>query len=415
MSEPLRLAYLTSLFARPSDTFIRSEVDRLRAKGIEVDTFSIRRPAVAPDSDPNVLQHQHNTSYILEKGPLILLEAALRTLLKRPTLFFEALSLAWKTRTRGLKGFLLQLAYFTEACYLAKELRRREIRHLHNHIGENSATVAMLASCLAEIPYSLSIHGPGIFTAAERWALGTKLDRAQFTACISSFCRSQCMMYARPVTWPRLHVVRCAVGADFLDPPPRAHAFDQPPLIVCVGRLCVEKGQRLLIEAAAALRDEGHSFRLLFIGDGPERIGLEDLIDVLQLNGMVEIIGWQPTQRIKELLLEAKVMVLPSFAEGLPIVIMEALALDCPVISTSIAAISELVIPGENGWLLPPGETQPLVNALREAIQLSVEESAALGQKGRKRVLEMHHPDRQTEELLALFQSAKRVRTSANR
>ena len=222
MSEPLRLAYLTSAFARPSDTFVRSEVDRLRRRGIEVQTFSIRRPAVTANGDENVSEHQANTTYILEAGFVQVLLAAATIALRKPVAFVKAKLLAWKTRPPGLRGWLLQSIYLLEAAYLAKKIQRMQIKHIHNHIGENSATVAMLAACLADVPYSLTIHGPAIFTAPTRWALGTKLDRAAFTACISSFCRSQCMLYAQPTTWPRLHVVRCAVGGSFLDAPTRA-------------------------------------------------------------------------------------------------------------------------------------------------------------------------------------------------
>jgi len=221
LSEPLRLAYLTSSFARPSDTFVRSEVDRLRNRGVEVRTFSIRRAEVDDSADPNVAQHQADTDYILEAGMGRLLLATLVCFFANPLRFVQAKWLAWQTRAPGMRAWCLQVIYLLEAAYLARKIRQAKIVHLHNHIGENSATVAMLAAHLAGIPYSLTIHGPGIFLAPEQWALGTKLDRAAFTACISSFCRSQCMMQAKPETWPRLHVVRCAVGVAFPAEPVR--------------------------------------------------------------------------------------------------------------------------------------------------------------------------------------------------
>ncbi len=402
-SKPLRLAYLTSLFARPSDTFVRSEVDRLRERGVEVQTFSIRRPEGETVSDVNVEQHQSNTDYILEAGVVRLLVATILCMVASPQRFLHAARLAWQTRSPGIRCLVLQAIYFAEAAYLARKIRHAKLTHLHNHIGENSATVAMLAASLANIPYSLTIHGPAIFTAPRRWALGTKLDRAAFTACISSFCRSQCMQYAEPSTWPRLHVVRCAVGEAFLEVPQRNVPTDQPPLIVCVGRLCVDKAQRLLVEAAAQLAAEGERFRLLLVGDGPERSAIELRIEQQQLSACVEIAGWQSSERIHELLLEASVLALPSFAEGLPIVLMEALALECPVISTHIAAIGELVEHDQNGWLLPPGELEPLVASLREAIHLPADRHAEMGRRGRQRVLERHHPERQTDQLLQMF------------
>ena len=407
MSKPLRLAYLTSAFARPSDTFVRGEVDQLRSRGIEVRTFSIRRPAIDDDCDANVRQHQRDTDYILEAGLMRLIASALGCFLRSPFRFIRAKWLAWKTRAPGLRAWCLQTVYLLEAAYLARRIRQHNITHLHNHIGENSATVAMLAASLADIPYSLTIHGPAIFQAPQRWALGTKLDRAAFTACISSFCRSQCMIFAQPETWPRLHVIRCAVGEAFLSEPERITPENEPPLVVCVGRLCAEKGQRLLVEAAAQLADDGVSLRVLLVGDGPERAALAALIEKHQLSHVVAITGWQSSERIRELLLAARVMVLPSFAEGLPIVLMEALALECPVISTTIAAIGELVVTGQSGWLIPPGELQPLTQTLREALETSPDRMTEMGRHGRQAVLAQHHPERQTDELLHLFLSAK--------
>ncbi len=407
MSDPLRLAYLTSAYARPSDTFVRSEVDRLRERGAQVQTFSIRRPDIDAQSDKNVRAHQADTNYILEAGLGRLLIATLVCVARHPTRFFLATRLAWQTHAPGLRGFCYQLIYLVEAAYLARQLQREQITHLHNHIGENSATVAMLAAYLANIPYSLTIHGPAIFTAPRYWALGTKLDRAAFTVCISSFCRSQCMMYARPATWPRLHVVRCAVGESFVDAPVRNSQPSEPPLLVCVGRLCAEKAQTLLVEAVAKLRAEGEQFRLLLVGDGPERSAIEQLISEHELQHVVEITGWQSSKRIRELLQQARVFLLPSFAEGLPIVLMEAMALECPVISTNVAAIGELVENGKNGWLLPPGEVEPLVLALREALGLSSTQLAELGRYGRECVLQRHHPEQQADQLLKLFANSR--------
>lgn len=404
MSSAPRLAYLTSAFARPSDTFVRSEVDRLRARGLQVQTFSIRRPNVGDDADENVRQHQADTDYILEAGPWQLIFSAIACAVSHPIRFLQAKHLAWQTRAPGIENWILQSIYLVEAAYLARRLRSAELTHIHNHIGENSATVAMLAAHLAEVPYSLTIHGPGIFTRPHRWALGIKLDLAAFTACISSFCRSQCMMYADPSTWPRLHVVRCAVGEPFLDEPQRATST--PPTIVCVGRLCVEKAQRLLVDAAAQLAAESTEFRLILVGDGPEREAIDKIIRQQQLHGIVEIAGWQSSTQIKSLLQRATALALPSFAEGLPIVIMEALALECPVISTNIAAIGELVEAGKCGWLLPPGDLDALVEALREAISLSADQLASFGAHGRERVFALHHPDRQAEQLVNLFERA---------
>ncbi len=405
MSEPLRIAYLTSAFARPSDTFVRSEVDRLRGLGLEVTTFSIRRPDPGESADENVELHQKNTEYILEAGPVRILLATIAFAITNPIRFLRAKILAWQTSGAGLRCVLLQAFYLMEAAYLARSIGRLGITHIHNHIGENSATVAMLAGSLAQVPYSLTIHGPAIFAAPHRWALGAKLDRAAFTACISSFCKSQCMLYAQPATWERLHVVRCAVGDAFLDAPQPERSA--PPVVLFVGRLCVDKAPRLLVQAAATLRKEDRSFRLLLVGDGPERDAIDALIQSEQLADIVELVGWRSSDEIRNLLRQATVFALPSFAEGLPIVLMEALAMACPVVSTNIAAIGELVEHGVNGWLIPPAELDSLIKALRESIGMSAEQLSSMGSSGRLAVLERHHPQRQAEQLKDLFRAAR--------
>jgi glycosyltransferase involved in cell wall biosynthesis len=405
LREPLRIAYLTSAFARPSDTFIRGEVNQLRALGAQVHTFSVRRPEREQGEPIDVRLHQERTEYLLEAGWLTLIKSAVRLFGRHPWRFFQAKRLAWRTSQPGCRGMCLQVVYFFEACYLACRLKRLRIGLLHNHIGENSATVAMLASHLAEIPYSLTIHGPGIFYAPEKWALGAKLDRAAFTACISHYCHSQCQIFASASSRGRLHVVRCAVPQEFVDAPPATRLAD-PPLLVCVGRLCVEKGHRLLVEAALKLHQRDHRFRLALVGDGPLRPTLESLVKQWGISDLVEFHGWQSSERVRELLSQAHTFVLPSFAEGLPIVLMEAMASRLPVVTTSITAIGELVVAGENGWLVPPGDLSSLVEALVAALAASSEDRRKMGDANRVRVLTQHHPVEQAQKLLELMEAA---------
>lgn len=219
MTEPLRIAYLTSYFARPSDSFIRNEVNELRKLGLDVHTYSIRRPPVTPGEENDVDEHQRSTEYLLEGGIAHISLTAIKFAASRPRQFLSACRLAWRTSAPGLRGHLRQVAYLVEATYLASSLRSRKIQLLHNHLGENSASVAMLAAEIGGFPFSMTIHGPYIFFAPEKWALGEKLAHAAFTACISDFCRSQCQMFAPLDAWDRLKLVRCSVQPLFLEQP----------------------------------------------------------------------------------------------------------------------------------------------------------------------------------------------------
>ncbi len=410
MSELVRIGYLTSAYGRPSDTFIRNEVNHLRDAGAFVQTYSIRRPDLPQSPDSEVRSHRLHTEYLLEAGAGRILFGACRTAVRHPLRMLKAARCAVRSQAPGVRGALRQCVYSVEAAYLADRLQHDRIEHLHNHIGENSATVAMLASVLANIPYSMTIHGPGIFYAPEHWALGEKIRNAAFTICISDFCLGQCTIFAPRSAWERLHVVRCSVQDRFLESPSRRFKQEDPPRFVFVGRMCVEKGQRILLEAADRLRKEGRQFRIAMIGDGPLRASLQASAARYELHETVEFLGWLPSERVKDEMLRARAVVLPSFAEGLPIVLMEALALECPVISTPVAGIPELVEHGRNGWLVPAGAIGPLADAMEQALDLPADRLDQMGRDGREKVLALHHPRQQVQQLLRLFLAATRLR-----
>ena len=411
MSDSPRIAYLTGIYARPSDTFIRQEVNQLRRLGMAVSTFSIRRPDPGVDPDDDVMAHQDATEYLLDAGPFSLMASAAGCSLRHPLRMLRSIALAWRTRAPGLGGVARQAVCLLEASRLAQRLRSIDAELLHNHIGENSATVAMLASELSGAPFSLTIHGPGIFFAPQAWALGEKLRRAAFTACITDYCRSQCQVFAPPEAWDRLHVVRCAVPEAFLAKPARQTGDENdPPTFVCVGRLCPEKAQRLLIQATAALASEGRKLRVVLIGDGPDRPALEAAAAEYDVTEVVEFTGWQPSTQIADRLRSSRALVSCSFAEGLPIVLMEAYAAGCPVIATRIAATYELVENGKSGWLIPPSSVQALADAMRDALDATPATRQAYAEEGRRRVEQRHYPERQAELLAGLMRDAAVLR-----
>lgn len=402
MSRPLTLGYLTSQYARASDSFIRGEVRALRSLGHNVHTFSIRRPEGDADLCDDVRDEQATTDYVLERGALAMLQAVLHFALHAPRAALRSAWLAWRLAGPGLHGHFLQVAYLVEAAYLARRLQQLGIEHLHNHFGDGCATVAMLAAELSGVPYSLAIHGPAEFFGAERSRLGEKIERSAFTTCISHFGRSQCMIFAPPEAWERLELVRCGIDERFLDeaiaPLPAARR------LVAIGRLSPEKGQLLLLEAVARVARVVPDLELELIGDGPLRAALEERIHTLELGERVELSGWQPAARVREALLRARGLVVPSFAEGLPVVIMEALAMGRPVLSTRIAGIPELVEDGACGWLFEAGSVNALANAVERALTTPDEELEAFGRVGRERVARCHDQVREAERLAAIIE-----------
>jgi len=383
------LGFLASSYPRAVDTAVRNEVLGLRELGHTVHTFAIRRAEVSQlVSD---LHHRElaTTTYIVSDHMLAAVGSTLRLLVRSPKRFWRTLALAVRTHPPGIRGFLLQLAYFVEASFLAEQLLERGIQHFHNHIGENSASVAMLASSLSGVPYSLTIHGPYIFRAPERWALGEKIVRSAFTVAITHFTQSQCMMYIPYEHWNKLRVIRCGPEVELL-------ACEPPPLpdvrrLIWVGRICEEKGVPLLLEAAAQLADEKLEFELVMVGEGPLRAETERQIRERQLEGRIEITGWLSGEAVRDQIARCRAMVLPSFAEGLPAVLMESLALGRPAVSTFIAGIPELIEPGRNGWLVPAGSCEALAAAMREAIELPDETIERMGAAGRRLALQLHN------------------------
>jgi len=396
----LKVAYLVNQYPKVSHSFIRRELLGIEACGIEVARFAVRDCAdeLVDEGDRQELQ---KTQFLLAKGLKGLLPSLLQTAVKQPSQFAHALGLAWKLGWRSDRGWPVHLIYLAEACLLAQWLRQGKVEHLHVHFGTNSTTVALFSHVLTGIPYSFTAHGPEEFDRLDRIALTEKIEHAAFVVAISSYGRSQLYRWCDHVYWSKIHVVHCGVDDSFL-----AHPFvpiPDVPKLVCVGRLSEQKGQLLLLEAAAKLAAEGLPFQLILVGDGPLRKEIEQIIDRYQLQSHVQITGWASNAEVRQHLLGARAMVLPSFAEGLPVVIMEALALYRPVVTTYVAGIPELVVPGECGWLVPPGSVEDLVEAMRSVLLSPVETLEKLGKLGAKRVASQHHVLVEASRLADLF------------
>ena len=383
----LRIAYLTGEYPKVSHTFIQREAEAVAAHGHEVLTCSIRGVGSEHLTGPEERHAAETTFYVVPaaKNPVRLLGAHLRLLLRAPGRWFSTLGLAWRTRAPGLKAALYQLFYFAEAGLLAEHLRARKIDHLHNHFANSSCTVAMLTHGLSGIPYSFMMHGPAVFFEIAKWRLDEKIARAAFVACISHFCRSQGMIEASPDHWGRMHIVHCGVDPARYD---RALTGDGTRLVF-VGRLAAVKGVPVLLDALARLRSTGRQVTLTLVGDGEDRAWIEARIKALDLGDAVTITGYQSQEAVAGHLAASDVFVLPSFAEGLPVVLMEAMAARLPVVTTRIAGIPELVEDGQNGFIVPPGDAEGLAGRLASLLD-DADMRARFGAAGRARVLAEH-------------------------
>ena len=245
------------------------------------------------------------------------------------------------------------------------------------------------------------MHGPEEFDSPLALSLREKIDEAAFVVAVSSYGRSQLYRWVDYAHWHKIRVVHCGLDKAFHAEP--AQEVAPRPRLVCVGRLCEQKGQFLLLEAVARLAREAVPVELVLAGDGELRGDLERLIAARGMAGFVSITGWVDSKRVRDEILSARALVLPSFAEGLPVVIMEAMALGRPVVSTYVAGIPELVIPGETGWLVPAGDADALAEVLREALRTDAASLAEMGKRGRERVLQRHDADHEANKLRNMF------------
>ena len=402
----MRIAYLVNQYPKISHSFIRREIDGLERSGLEVERISIRR-TMEPLADPRDRAEIDRTRVLLDGGLARLAWESLVTLWTRPVRFARALSLAIRQGRRSRRGLLLHLAYLAEACVLRRSLAQTRVEHLHAHFATNSATVAALCESLGGPRYSFTFHGPEFFEFPKHEALAEKIARASFTVAISHNGRSQLLRISDRRHWERIHLVHCGVDAEFLDRP--STPIPDRPRFVCVARLDPAKGITILVEAAARLLREGHEFEIVVVGDGEMRTFLDCVIREHGLERHVRLVGWKAQAEVVEEILAARALVLPSFEEGLPVVFMEALALERPVVSTFIAGIPELVVPDVTGWLVPASDVEALAAAMVKVLEATPAQLQAMGRRGAAMVRERHDAIHEARHMAELFTAGAEV------
>jgi colanic acid/amylovoran biosynthesis glycosyltransferase len=399
----MKIAYLVNHYPAISHSFIRREILALERLGHEVVRISVRGWTDAPRGTEDQLE-QARTRYVLRGGAVPLLVSFMRILATNPLGLCRAIALTLKVGLRAERPLPVHLVYLFEACQVAVWLRREKAQHLHVHFGTNSAEVAMLVGELGGPPWSFTAHGPEEFDKPKFIALPEKIRRARFVVAVSSFGRSQLFRNVPHVYWPKIKVVHCGLEPAFHETSGAPAAGDQRRL-VCVGRLCEQKGQLLLIEAVRLLAERGTQFELVLAGDGEMRGEIEALVATYKLTGVVRITGWISSDEVRSEILASRALVLPSFAEGLPVVIMEAMALRRPVVTTFVAGIPELIKHGEHGWLVPAGDLEGLAAAMEECLATAPEAITRMGESARQRVLQRHDVDKEAAKLARLIEA----------
>lgn len=396
-----KVAYLASEYPGISHTFIFREVQALRREGFTVRTASIRRPEHL-DRMTSEEQEDAGKTFYIKNAPISRIFTAHWRLLKQAP--FSYLKMLWKAVVFGLRGpgsLLKGVGYLAEAGVLLDWMHQEaHVDHIHVHFGNPAATVAMIAGIFGTVGYSMSVHGPDIFYNVDANLLAEKVSRAQIVRCISFFCCSQLMRLVPYARWSRFHIVRCGVDTERYTP--RADPANEKGEILCVGRLVPAKGQHVLLEACRQLKEWNITFHLTLVGDGEDRQSLDQLTQQLGLGREVTFTGAIGQDQVLGYYGGADVFVLPSFAEGVPVVLMEAMAREIPCISTRITGIPELIDDGVDGLLVAPADVEALAQVLRKLLG-DPELKRRIGRNGRIKVLGKYNLDDNCRKMAELF------------
>lgn len=396
----MKIAYLTNHYPHVRHTFIRREIIALENLGVDVERFSIRDSG-ADIVDPADIEERGKTHVLLSEGKLQLLWSTIGALLSNPIRWFRTLARAMRFGRRS-RRLLRHGAYFAEACLLRKRLMMCGAQHLHVHFATNPAAVALFCKMLGGPDYSITIHGPEEWDRPESLSLTEKYENASFIVAVSDFGRCQVYRWCSLAHWPKVAVIRCGVDKAFL----LTEATPVPATrrLVLVAGFTEQKGHLLLIQALGFVFRWGHDFEMLFVGDGPLRSTIENEIKNNGLAGKIRILGWQTNAQVREHLQSSRALIMPSFAENLPVAMMESLALGRPVLGTYIAGVPELIENRVNGWLVPAGNVNAIAEAVTRILDTSPEELTKMGLAGANRVRTMHNANTEAAKLKELFQ-----------
>ena len=390
---PLRIAYLLSQYPAVNHVFMLREVCFLRKLGLDIRVASIRNP----DRDPGLMttaeqEETRSTYYVKSSGLSRLVAAHAQTFVSRSSHYIRGL--AGALRNDRLYG----LFYFAEAVAVGHWMRRHELSHVHSHFA---STVAVLVARIFPVTLSITFHGPAEFQDPAGSRLAEKVHASLFCCAISQYGVSQLMYACGHSEWPKLELTTLGVDPQVFAP--RSFRPNPSPFqIVCVGRLAPVKGQHLLIEAIAALVKEGRHIRLSFAGDGPDRIALCQDVENRGLTDYLSFEGNVNQDKLLDLYRESDALVLSSFAEGLPVVLMEAMAMEIPCVAPWVNGIPEIVTHETDGLLVPPGHADALARAIGRLMD-DEELRRTLGQKARLKILEEFDLRRNTEHLADVF------------
>ncbi len=398
------VAYVVPHYPTVSQRFILQEVLQLRQLGVEVATFSVRRTP-AEEHLTEAEREEFRTTYaILPPSVAGLLLAHLEAILRHPRRYLNTLRLALRLRRPGARGALWQLFYLAEATVVWHRCSKVGTRHVHAQFASNATDVALLAANLGGPgwTWSFALHGSAEFYDVSFFRLGHKARHADLVVCVSEFARSQVQALVEEEHWRKMYVVHLGVNGSQIargEPPPPEDGTLQ---VVTVGRLVPIKGHTVLIEAIRELRSRGVRAHATIVGGGPRMQALQRIAEQLGVDDAVTFTGALGHDAVLERYKNSDCFCLPSFGEGIPVVLMEAMAMELPVVASRIMGIPELVEDGVHGLLVTPGRSDLVADAI-EKLASDPALRHQMGEEGRRKVLKEFDLDSSARRLHDLF------------
>lgn len=401
------VVYVTTHYPRVALTFILLEIRELERIGMRVTPVAINTTDESELISQALSDEHQRTTYLKALGPIRLGRATARVLLRHPVRMMALLRVAVSSSRLDLPVLARRLVHLAYAAAMVEAVGTAEARHFHAHFGQAPATVAWFAAEIAGfstgVPrtWSFTIHGFHDFADEKVSRLDLKARSARFVCCVSDFTRAQLCRVTEPDLWDRYHVVRCGIDLDAFPYRPPSQAAGRVR-VVMVARLSPEKGHLVLLSALRELRDRQVDVELEVIGGGPSAALIQSTADDLGLADRVTLSGELGSEVVSDHLADADIFCLPSFAEGIPVAIMEAMAIGLPVVTTYVGGVPELAINGETALVVPASNARELAGAI-EQLATQPELRERLARNGRQRVCELHDSRRNAQQLHQLF------------
>lgn len=405
----MKIAYIMSRFPKITETFILYEMIEMEKLGHRISLYPLLRekqPVAHPEVGP-FLRRARFQPFI----SLPILRANRHYLFTSPGRYLRMIFEVLRGTFGSLNFFFGALGILPKAVKFALDMQKEGVEHVHAHFCTHPAVAALIIHRLTGIPFSFTAHGSDLHV--ERRMLCRKIAAAAFAVTISDFNKKVMVEECHGAYAEKIHVVHCGIDPDYFVPK-EAIDRDGPLKIICVASLEEVKGHRYLIEACRKLRDHDLPFQCDFVGDGPLREKIVAQIKEHSLETQVVLRGMQPRQQVMNMMRAADVKVLASVPtaqgkrEGIPVVLMEAMAVGLPVISTRLSGIPELVQDGDTGILVEPGDSDGLAAALQK-LAGNARLRRHMGLQGRELILRAFHLHKNTGRLAQLIASTGRT------